>query len=262
MVSIFIVFLAYNFINNMKYFSDKLSSNLFKLVLLILLFLFNNGVEAQHKYSKKTLIGKGDLKLVGTKIKLQKEVFEHFKKMQKEALKSGIKIQIVSGYRSYQRQLQIWNNKYDKYILEGFSPKETIYKIIEYTTIPGTSRHHWGTEIDIIDANVKMPANLLSATNYNKKGIYNNLKKWMDVNSEKFGFYLVYNNNSSRKGFKYEPWHYSYKKLSKPMLKQFLKLNILQSVRNLNLKGSLFFSNKFVDNYVNKNMLDINFILK
>ncbi len=230
--------------------------------LLLLFFLFSINLVAQKIYSKKALTGKGDLKLVGSTVKLQREAFQQFKKMQKNALKDGIKIQIVSGYRSYQRQLQIWNNKYDKYILEGLSPKETIYKIIEYTTIPGTSRHHWGTEIDIIDANVKMPHTLLKETNYTKNGVYHKLNNWMQRNAHKFGFYLVYNNNLNRKGFKYEPWHYSYKKLSKPMLKQFLKLNILQSVRNPNLKGSSFFTTKFVDNYVNKNMLDINFILK
>lgn len=233
------------------------------IILVVILFVLNsNNLKAQQVYSKNALTGRGDLKMKGFKIKLQQEVFKQFKKMQKEALKSDIKIQIVSGYRSYQSQLQIWNKKYDKFTLEGFTPKQAVNKIIEYTTIPGTSRHHWGTEIDIIDTNVKMPSKLLLEANYSKNGSYYKLKKWMDKNAQQFGFYLVYDNDFNRKGFKYEPWHYSYKKLAKPMLQQFIKLNILQTVRNYNLKGNQLFTNKFVDNYVDKNILDINFKLK
>jgi LAS superfamily LD-carboxypeptidase LdcB len=231
--------------------------------ILLLLFIWNsNSFYAQQQYSKKALTGKGDLKLAGYTIKLQPEVFKQFKKMQKAALKSGIKIQIVSGYRSYQRQLKIWNKKYNKYILEGFSPEETVHKIIEYSTIPGTSRHHWGTEIDIIDAKVKMPSKLLIEKNYSEKGVYSKLNNWMKNNAKKFGFYLVYTNNSKRTGFEYEPWHYSYKKLAKPMLHQFIKLSLLQTVSNIGLKGNVIFTPDFVNNYVNKNIKGINFLLK
>jgi len=205
--------------------------------ILLLLFIWNsNSFYAQQQYSENVLTGKGGLKLAGYATKLQPEVFKQFKKMQKAALKSGIKIKIVSGYRSYQRQLKIWNKKYNKYILEGFSPEETVHKIIEYSTIPGTSRHHWGTEIDIIDAKVKMPSKLLVETNYSINGVYSKLNNWMKKNAKKFGFYLVYTNSNNRKGFKYEPWHYSYKKLSKPMLHQFIKLSIVQAVSNKSLK--------------------------
>ena len=239
------------------------NKNIYIIISLLLLFILNsNALNAQQTYSKKALTGRGDLELVGNTIKLQPEVFRQFKKMQKEALKSGIKIQIVSGYRSYQRQLYIWNNKYNKFALEGFTPKEIFQKIINYTTIPGTSRHHWGTEMDIIDAKVKMPLKLLVETNYAKNGVYNPLKKWMDANSEKFGFFLVYDNSINRKGFKYEPWHYSYKKRAKPMFKQFLKLNIIKSIINKNLKGNQLMTFNFVNNYVNKNIKDINFQLK
>ncbi|MDX1830146.1 MAG: M15 family metallopeptidase [Lutibacter sp.] len=231
-------------------------------ILVLLIILNNNSINAQQQYSKEALTGKGGLKLAGYATKLQPEVFKQFKKMQKAALKSGIKIQIVSGYRSYQRQLKIWNKKYKKYILEGFSPKEAVHKIIEYSTIPGTSRHHWGTEIDVIDAKVKMPSKLLVEKNYSRNGVYSKLNNWMKNNAKKFGFYLVYTNSNNRKGFKYEPWHYSYKKLSKPMLHQFMKLSILQAVSNNSLKGNVFLTSDFVNNYVDKNVNGINFLLK
>ena len=53
-----------------------------------------------------------------------------------------------------------------------------------------------------------------------KNGPYVKLKKWLDENSEKFGFYLVYTKNDKRKGFEHEPWHYSYAPISKNILKE------------------------------------------
>ena len=35
----------------------------------------------------------------------------------------------------------------------SLEPKKAISEIIRFSTVPGTSRHHWGTDIDIIDGN-------------------------------------------------------------------------------------------------------------
>lgn len=116
---------------------------------------------------------------------------------------------------------QDFNLKYldKRFILEGFSPLETSEKIIEYSTIPGNSRYHWETDIDIIDGAAEIPKKILVEQNYVKGGVYSNLKVWIDANSERFGFYLVYDNNPIKTEFKYEPCHYTYKPLSKSILK-------------------------------------------
>ena len=41
-----------------------------------------------------------------------------------------------------------------------------IDKIIEYSTLPGTSRHHWGTDIDIIDAEPPEEGDVLLPKNF------------------------------------------------------------------------------------------------
>ena len=222
----------------------------------------NTPIFSQTNYSKLALTGRGDLILGGNTFKLQKEVFEAFNKMQQEALKEGISIQIASAYRSFNRQKKIWNRKYRRYISEGLSQQQSIEKIIEYSTIPGTSRHHWGTDIDIIDGAVKAPKKLLIEENYKKSGVYSKLKVWMDSNSEKFGFYLVYDQNKLRKGFKYEPWHYSYKNISKPMLSEFLKIDLAQFYQTINFKGNKYLTPKFLQKYYSENILDINSKLK
>ncbi|NLP57948.1 M15 family metallopeptidase [Lutibacter sp. B1] len=235
---------------------------LLKYFYVIILFISSLQVNSQSIFSEFALTGKGDLVLEGSNIRLQPEVFEAYKNMQAAALEEGISIKIVSAYRSYNRQKNIWNRKYNKYISEGLSPKKAIDKIIEYSTIPGTSRHHWGTDIDIIDSSVQQPDDVLIEENYNANGVYENLKKWMDNNAEKFGFYLVYTNDENRKGFKYEPWHYSYLPISKLMLQEYSKIDLLKLLEASNLKGKKYVTKDFIEIYYFENILDINSDLK
>lgn len=217
---------------------------------------------SQNLYSELALTGRGDLELVGDSYKLQEEVNEAFIKMSSAALKDGISIKIVSAYRSFNAQLNIWNKKYTKYISQGYSPNQAINKIIEYSTLPGTSRHHWGTDIDIIDGAVRRPKNVLLEENFEGTGVFFKLKKWMDENAEKFGFYLVYPDTEGRKGFYYEPWHYSYKPLSKRCLKEFLDKDVSRIYMKNDLKGSAYISKDFLNKYFSENILDINPTLK
>ena len=107
------------------------------------------------------LLGKANPEFYNKKIPMIKEAGEAFVNMKKEALKEGIKIEIVSGFRSYNRQKQIWNRKFRINKMNGLSPQQNILKIIEYSTLPGTSRHHWGTDIDIIDGNKTVSGDVL-----------------------------------------------------------------------------------------------------
>lgn len=211
-----------------------------------------------QQLSYDELIGKGHPKLYGDGFKLRKEAYDAFLKMKAEAAKEGITIQVVSSYRNFDHQNRIWTNKYNKFTNQGLSPKQAIEKIIEYSTIPGTSRHHWATDLDIIDGNVKQPKNVLNAEHFHGNGAFCKLKEWMDKHSESFGFYLVYTDNGNRKGFKYEPWHYSYKPLSEQFLKDYQKIDLLQLIKNENLSGSEHFTEEFLKKYIQQNILDIN----
>jgi LAS superfamily LD-carboxypeptidase LdcB len=213
-------------------------------------------------YSLNDLIGKGNLKLYGAGYNLQKEAHESFLLMQKEALKSGIKIKIVSSYRSYERQKSIWSRKYKQFLEEGLSPEKAILKIIEYSTIPGTSRHHWGTDIDIIDAAMQRPKSALETAHFEGDGVYVKLKAWLDDHAGEYGFCIVYTNQEGRKGFKYEPWHYSFESISKPMLAQYRKIDIQSLLKEDKLLGSKFLTDYFIDRYIKYNILDINPVLK
>ena len=84
------------------------------------------------------------------------------------------------------------------------------------------------------------------------------MKKWMDKNSKSFGFYLVYTKNTDRKGFKYEPWHYSFATLSKPMLKDYLELDHVKLILSDDLKGSDLLGYEFLKNYIRSHVMGIN----
>jgi len=227
-------------------------------LVLIFITMLPTFTFSQTTITNNELIGKGNPKLFGKGYKLRQEAHLAFKNMQAEAIKSNIKIGVVSSYRSFAHQKSIWERKYKRNQAKGLLPIDNIKKIIEYSTIPGTSRHHWGTDIDIYQTNVKQPNSILHAKNYQGNGAFCELKEWMDTNSKRFGFTLVYTNKSNRKGFKYEPWHYSYKPLSSQYLKRFQQLDIVKILKKDNLLGRKHFSKGFIITYTLENILDIN----
>ncbi len=215
----------------------------------------------QDNPSKVFLTGKQNPYLNASGV-IHKKAYKPFLKMRQAALKVGIDIKIVSGFRSFERQLQIWNNKYKLYQKQDISDKEIIQKIITYSTIPGTSRHHWGTDIDIIDANVSQPeTDLLLEENYHGNGVYCKLNEWMQSHAHEFGFYLVYTDNYNRSGFNYEPWHFSYKPLSKSYLKSYLNLNHDDLFNEENILGKNYLDQNCLMSYFQTHLLGINPLL-
>lgn len=213
----------------------------------------------QERYTQNQLTGKNPFPTTTNNQHIQDEVYRAFSAMKKAAAKEAIDIQIVSGYRSFERQLQIWNGKYQRYTQQGLTPIEVIKKIIEYSTIPGTSRHHWGTDIDIVDGNKKAPHTLLDPDNYREKGVYCDLKVWMNKHAKSFGFYEVYTDEPNRKGFFYEPWHFSYKKVSVPMLEAYKELDFKAIIRaEKRLLGHPHLSDDILEHYFRENILAIN----
>lgn len=217
--------------------------------------------EAQQTFTRSQLIGKGNPDLLERTYTttMHKDAAAAFAKMQAAAAKENIKIELVSAYRSFQRQKEIYEGKYTRFTSEGLTPTQAIEKIIEYSTIPGTSRHHWGTDIDIIDGNAKpRPKSVLQPALFHGDGPFCQLKEWLNKHSNSFGFYEVYTDDINRKGFKYEPWHFSYAPVSKPMLESYRKLDLKQILLEEKIKGAEHFTDAFIEKYRSENILDIN----
>ncbi len=148
---------------------------------------------------------------------LRKEVFEAFKKMALAAKKSGHKLIIKSAARNFDNQKAIWEKKWDGItILEDNTKASDIKdsflrakKILLYSSMPGTSRHHWGTDFDL---------NAFE-NSYFEKGNGRKLYQWLVKNGAKYGFCQVYNSKSIRtNGYNEEKWHWSYMSTSSKIL--------------------------------------------
>ena len=231
-------------------------SNFIKLFFSIFSFpLIANTLKIKFTISKKLLIGKGDPLLVGDDFKLLPEVAIAYLKMKEAAGKENIKLGIISGYRSFHHQKKIWNRKFKQNLNMGIKGHESINKIIEYSTIPGTSRHHWGTDIDLIEMNHNEKGDVLMPSLFHDSGPFNKLRIWMDQNASKFGFYKVYTNDLSRKGFFYEPWHFSYRKISILFLNEYLKIDIETILKDEDdLLGKEYLNKSFLNKYIKENI--------
>jgi hypothetical protein len=144
-----------------------------------------------------------------------------FEKMGRAAEKDGVSLRIVSGFRSFARQKQIFEAKFlGKRLVEGknllqaypHEPEKRVARILRYSAAPGTSRHHWGTDLDI---------NSVSPV-YFERGEGKKVFEWLKQNAARYGFHRPYTEGRLR-GYAPEEWHWSYVPLSRDILKRFLR---------------------------------------
>jgi len=94
---------------------------------------------------------------------LHTAVVEPFQSLQADAEAAGFDLSIVSGYRGFDRQLLIWNEKArgnrlvlddDQQPIDVFklSDDQRLHALLRWSALPGASRHHWGTDFDIFDS--------------------------------------------------------------------------------------------------------------
>ena len=207
------------------------------------------------------LIGKGSPNLVGKNYALIPQADKAFRAMSAAALEQGINIKVVSSYRSFEKQKNIWNSKFLRFKNQGMPDKAAIRKIIEYSTLPGTSRHHWGTDIDLIDAAHPQEGDVLVTEKFHDNGPYNSLREWMEIHSQNYGYIMPYNRDENRSGFKYEPWHYSYAPISVAMLRQFLELDHEELIFTGDLEGEESLDNQFLMSYIKTHVMGIDPVL-
>lgn len=108
---------------------------------------------------------------------------------------AGVTLVTVSGYRSYSKQKNIYNNK-----LKSVGSEE---KADEYVARPGASEHQLGMAMDVGQRNSS--AGLTSSFANTKGG------EWIAENCWRFGFILRYQEGwEDITGYSYEPWHVRY----------------------------------------------------
>ena len=181
-------------------------------------------------------------------IGIHKEMKAGWLSMQTAAEKAGLNLAIASGYRSSERKLLIWNNKFtgqnpiknlagERVDLSNLSDKEKVIAILLYSALPGASRHHWGTDIDIYATNL-LPQNQhlqLEPWEYEPDGPFATLTLWLNAHCHEFGFYFPY--DEYRNGIANEPWHLSYAPLALSYQQQLTLPLLEQTLGCFNIHG-------------------------
>lgn len=128
--------------------------------------------------------------------RLRAEAAEALIAMADAAAEDGVKLYVVSAYRSYESQNRIFND---------YAAREGEEAANRYSARPGQSEHQLGTTIDF------------GGTKYDWKDSFADTAqgRWLQENAQKFGFALSYPREDERDteditGYIYEPWHFRY----------------------------------------------------
>ncbi|HTC22255.1 MAG TPA: M15 family metallopeptidase [bacterium] len=150
----------------------------------------------------------------------QQAVMESFWKLKAKAAQDGWHLILVSGYRSFYQQRHIWNHFDSLYKkTDNLDEKGRVRAIMSLVSVPGLSRHHWGTELDISEVSLRgQLVNVHPDTPAKVIAFYN----WMEQNAPQFGFCKVY--LGKRGAVRDEPWHWSYMPFSRVYQPQFMAI--------------------------------------
>ena len=151
---------------------------------------------------------------------------EAYLRMRESASDEGFDLVPFSAFRDFKSQLNIWNLKYSgkrplfdregvQKVHRSLSPSELVHSILSWSALPGGSRHHWGTEIDVIDRSAiseDYDVKLLPEE-FQQGGVFYKMHCWLNENLNQFGFFRPY--TGDRGGINPEPWHISFGPMSR-----------------------------------------------
>lgn len=181
---------------------------------------------------------------------MHKEAFDAFIKMWDHAQQDGVQLTIKSAVRNFDYQKGIWERKWTgaTQLSDGTNVATDIHdhrdkasKILEYSSMPGTSRHHWGTDIDLNAFN----------NQYFAKGEGLKVYEWLQDNAPKYGYGQPYTAKGAARpnGYNEEKWHWSYLPIAKPLTevaKQHLQDTMITDFKGAATAVAL----KVKDNYI------------
>lgn len=166
--------------------------------------------------------------------RLHNTVVQPLLKLCDSARDAGFCLQVASSYRSFERQLQIWNSKAkgvrpvldtagQPLVITDLTERELLFAILRWSALPGSSRHHWGSDLDIYDSSriASDYALQLTVQETQGDGPFAPFHQWLThlLAHDGFGFYRPYIIDSG--GVAPEPWHISYAPLAQEFSDQF-----------------------------------------
>jgi LAS superfamily LD-carboxypeptidase LdcB len=152
---------------------------------------------------------------------LHTQVVAPFLNLRRAALDEGIDLQAKSSFRDFARQLALWNGKFSgarpmfdasgvKLDAASLTPRERVNAILLWSALPGASRHHWGTDLDLVDGKASEAGYQVKLTRqeFAPGGPFAKLDRWLSTHAPRYGFFRPF--RGVRSGVQPEPWHLSF----------------------------------------------------
>jgi LAS superfamily LD-carboxypeptidase LdcB len=191
---------------------------------------------------------------------LHYEVIASYLAMRDAAKAEGIDLSARSGFRDFDKQLGIWNRKWRGELTlndrqsrplqrASLTDERMIDVILAWSAVPGGSRHHWGTDIDVVDL-AAVPADYkvqFVQSEYQPGGVFERLSTWLDNNLNAFGFFRPY--RTDRGGVCPEPWHISYAPVSASALESLSLAVLRRTLGESEVEGKSFLLDRLPEIY-------------
>ena len=183
-----------------------------------------------HKLSLAQLTGMAESHLVALPCgnQMQQQAADAFARLQADAREAGYQLTIASSFRSFARQAAIWNGKASgarpihddagrPLNSADLSRRQLLHAILRFSALPGTSRHHWGSDVDVYDAAAVDAGYAVQLTPQEVApgGCFDGFHCWLDERmaaDESHGFFRPYARDTG--GVAVERWHLSYAPVS------------------------------------------------
>lgn len=124
------------------------------------------------------------------------------KKMLADAKSAGLKMDVISAYRSYDDQKGVFNDTMQNWVNQGDSMFDAYNETKKSVAVPGYSEHALGLAMDIVSQDY---------TKLDNKEADTKEAKWLAENAYKYGFILRYPADKTKiTKIVFEPWHYRY----------------------------------------------------
>lgn len=163
------------------------------------------------------------------------------------AQQAGFQLEVASGFRDFHRQKLIWNRKFSGQTtildvdchpidITDLTEQQRLFAILRWSALPGASRHHWGTDLDVYAKNLVPNEHRLKLEPWEYlEGHQVPFYQWLKKNLSAFGFFFPY--QKDRGGVAAEPWHISHRKCSEKHQKQLSTSLILETLSQQGLFG-------------------------
>lgn len=181
---------------------------------------------------------------------MRADAYVQFIRMYDAAKSDDVNLQIRSAARNFEYQKGIWERKWNgetkiengKDASKAYpNPKDRALAILRFSSMPGTSRHHWGTDIDLNSFE----------NSWFEQGEGLAIYNWLQANAASYGFCQPYTAKGDDRpnGYEEERWHWSFMPVSKSLTS--LAQNQLQDSMIAGFAGAETATEiAVVDNYV------------